>query len=127
MRRLPRLFLTLLLLSAALPAAAQTSPSWKLDDALRGSVASGCTGTKSVIIRTKRGDRESLRNSLVTAGRKVKGEFPALDAVTAEVSCADLITLAESNSTHSISLNSPIFGHQLTAVDTTVPTPADST
>jgi serine protease AprX len=126
MPSLRRFFLALLLLSPAVPAAAQASPSWKLDDALRESVVSGCSGTQSVIIRTKHGDRESLRKTLVAAGRTVKGEFPALDAVTAEVSCADLITLAESSSTHSISLNSPIYGHQLDAVDSTVSTTTDS-
>ena len=89
------------------------SPSSKFDDSLRGSIASGCTGTKSVIIRTKPGSRETLRKSLMAQGRRVKGEFPGLDAITAEVSCADLDALAAFRETASISDNAKVHGHQL--------------
>jgi hypothetical protein len=65
-----------------------------LDDSLRGSVARGCAGSQSVIIRTKPGARETMRKSLVVQGRRVNGEFPTLDAITAQVSCADLKALA---------------------------------
>ena len=36
------------------------------------------------------GAREALRKSLAAQGRKVRGEFPALDAISVDVSCADL-------------------------------------
>ena len=91
---------------------AQAAPEAKLDDSLRESIARGCTGTKSVIIRTKPGERESLRKSLVAQGRRVKGEFPALDAITADVSCADLNALVRFGQTASISDNAKVHGHQ---------------
>ncbi len=87
----------------------------KLDDSLRGSIARGCSDTKSVIIRTKPGAREALRKSLAAQGRRVKGEFPALDAITADVSCADLNALAGFRETASISDNAKVHGHQLGA------------
>ena len=90
---LARLLFSVSLVGAfAVPAAAQGNS--KLYDSLRESLARGCTGTKSVIIRTQPGAREALRNSLTAQGRKVKGEFPALDAITADVRCADLSALA---------------------------------
>ena len=46
------------------------------------------------------------------AGR-VKGEFPALDAITADVSCADLKALAGFRETASVSDNAQVHGHQL--------------
>jgi serine protease AprX len=73
----------------------------------------GCTGTKSVIIRTVPGAREALRTSLMAQGRNVKGEFPALDAITADVSCADLTALAGFRETASVSDNARVQGHQL--------------
>jgi serine protease AprX len=120
MRLIPRLFIALFLVTPVTALAEQKAPGLKLDDSLRESVAGGCTGTTSVIIRTKPGYREALRNSLIAAGRKVKGEFPALDAVAAEVSCADLLALVDFQSTDSISSNPPVYGHQL--VDTTTST-----
>ncbi len=80
----------------------------KLDKSLRQTVERGCVGTKSVIIRTKPGYREAVRRSLAHGGRKVKGEFPALDAITAEVKCEDLDSLAASLATASISGNHKI-------------------
>jgi serine protease AprX len=96
----------------------------KLDKTLRQSVERGCVGTKRVIIRTKPGYREAVRKSLTNGGRKVKGEFPALDAITAEVRCEDLLNLADSNSTSSIS-----GVHKLTAqqFDLAVEEPAPAT
>ena len=97
------------------PAAAEQRDS-KLDDSLRGSIARGCSDTKSVIIRTKPGAREALRKSLAAQGRRVKGEFPALDAITVDVSCADLNALAGFRETASISDNAKVHGHQLGAI-----------
>ena len=48
-------------------------------------------------------------------GRRVKSEFPALDAITAEISCADLKALAGFRETASVSDNARIHGHQLDA------------
>ncbi len=77
----------------------------KLDEPLRRTVERGCTGKKSVIVRTKPGYREGLRNSLAAHGDVVKGEFPALDAIAAEVHCDDLVELAGFGSTASVSEN----------------------
>ncbi|HKY22501.1 MAG TPA: S8 family serine peptidase, partial [Vicinamibacterales bacterium] len=93
----------------AAPLAAQGRAS-KLDKQLQR----GCTGTRSVIIRTKPGFRESLRNSLNAQGRFVTGEFPALDAVTVEVPCSDLAVLARFGGTDSISDNASVNAHALT-------------
>jgi serine protease AprX len=84
----------------------------RLDDSLRDSVARGCTGSKSVIIRTTPGAREALRNSLVSQGRRVKGEFPSLDAISADVRCDDLKLLASFGQTASVSDNATVHGHQ---------------
>jgi serine protease AprX len=106
--RLVRLNLALIL-TALVPsmAAAQTGAP-KLDESLRETVANGCVGTRPVIIRTKPGYREGLRASLQAHGDIVKGEFPALDALAAEVHCDDLTTLAGFSSTNSVSLNGPV-------------------
>src|SRR5687767_1763430 len=97
------------------PAAAGQRNS-KLDDSLRESVARGCSGTKSVIIRTKPGARAALRKSLQAQGRRVKGEFPALDAMTIEVRCADLNALAKFADIASVSDNAKVHGHQLETI-----------
>ena len=80
-----------LMLSAALIAifGVQGASAQVLDDSLRESAVRGCTGSKSVIIRTRPGAREALRKSLAAQGRRVKGEFPSLDAITADVRCGD--------------------------------------
>jgi serine protease AprX len=83
-----------------------------LDDSLRNSVARGCTGNKSVIIRTRPGARETLRKSLVSQGRRVNSEFPSLDALAADVRCDDLKTLAGFGQTVSVSDNATVHGHQ---------------
>jgi serine protease AprX len=98
------------------PAAAEPRNS-KLDESLRQAIARGCSGTKSVIIRTTPGSREALRKSLAAQGRKVKGEFPALDAITAEVRCGDLKALASFSQTVSISDNARVEGHQLGIIE----------
>ena len=81
-----------------------------LDDSLRDSAVRGCTGSKSVIIRTRPGAREALRKSLAAQGRRVKGEFPSLDAITAEVRCGDLHALAGFRETASVSDNATVQG-----------------
>jgi len=83
-----------------------------LDDSLQESVARGCTGTRSVIIRTRPGAREALRQSLTSQGRRVKGEFPSLNAIAADVRCEDLKTLAGLGHTASVSDNATVEGHQ---------------
>ena len=110
--RLPRLVCIALIATFGVsPAAAKG-----LDDSLRGSVARGCTGSKSVIIRTEPGTRETLRKSLVAQGRRVNSEFPALDAITAEVNCADLDTLVGFSQVASVSANANVQGHQIDLV-----------
>src|SRR5262245_21935018 len=110
---LPRLLTTVALLATfAVPAAAGQGHS-KLDASLRDSLARDCKGTKSVIIRTAPGAREALRNLLASQGRKVQGEFPALDAITAEVPCGDLHALANYSQAISLSDNANVSGHQL--------------
>jgi serine protease AprX len=112
MRSVRILTAVVLVATFGVPAAAEQRDS-KLDDSLRGSIARGCSDNKSVIIRTKPGAREALRKSLAAQGRRVKGEFPALDAITVDVSCADLNALAGFRETASISDDAKIQGHQL--------------
>jgi serine protease AprX len=102
-----RLIVALALVAASVPAAAQTAES-KLDESLRESLQRGCVGMQPVIIRTKAGYRQALRDSLAQHGDVVKGEFPSLDAISAEVHCADLTMLAGFDSTISVSLNAPV-------------------
>ncbi|MEO5739686.1 MAG: S8 family peptidase, partial [Vicinamibacterales bacterium] len=111
--RLARFVTTVALVTAFGVPAAAGQANRKLDNSLRAATAQGCTGTKSVIIRTAPGQREALRKSLMAQGRRVKGEFPALDAMTVDVSCADLNALAGFRETASISDNAPVSGHQL--------------
>ena len=87
---------------------AQSTPDAKLDESLREAVERGCVGTQPVIIRTKPGYRQALRDSLQAHGDVVKGEFPSLDAIAAVVHCADLLTLPTFDSVASVSLNGPI-------------------
>ncbi len=89
-----------------------TARGAKLDRSLRESVERGCAGAQSVIIRTTAGNREALRNALSSQGRRVKGEFPALDAIAADVSCADLEALSGFGGTSSISGNVSVETHQ---------------
>src|SRR5688572_28790440 len=96
----------------SMPAAAEQRHA-KLDESLNDSLARGCKGTKSVIIRTRPGSREAVRNSLAAQGRRVKGEFPALDAISVDVSCADLKAIAAFRETASVSDNATVHGHQL--------------
>jgi serine protease AprX len=88
----------------------------KLDDLLRAAVTGGCAGTRSVIIRTKPGQRESVRRSLTAHGDHVKGEFPGIDALAVEVHCEDLLALVGLGATRSMSNNSPVWAHQLETV-----------
>ena len=50
----------------------------------------------------------ALRDSLAAHGDVVRGEFPALDAVAADVHCDDLAVPAGFASTNSVSLNGPV-------------------
>jgi serine protease AprX len=108
-----RILATITLVATFGVSAAAEQRASKLDQSLRESIARGCSGIKSVIIRTQPGAREALRKSLVAQGRRVKAEFPALDAITADVSCADLHALAGFRETASISDNAKVHGHQL--------------
>jgi len=106
--RLEQLAKTALLTALlAAPASAQT-PEAKLDESLRESIERGCAGVQPVIIRTKPGYRQALRDSLASHGDTVKGEFPALDAIAADVHCDDLTALAGFASTDSVSFNGPV-------------------
>ena len=125
--RLARSLTTVALIAIfGVPAAAGQGHS-KLDKSLGDWIASGCQGTKSVIIRTVPSAREALRKSLTAQGRKVKGEFPALDAITADVSCADLKALAGFRETASVSDNAKVHGHQLADEPVTEATPEQPT
>ena len=87
---------------------AQTVADPKLDESLRETVARGCTGPQSVIIRTQAGYRGGLRNSLTEHGDTVTGEFASLDAVAAEIHCDDLAALASFSAIKSVSRNAPV-------------------
>ena len=94
--RLKQIVMALGFTALAVPtvAYAQSVPNAKLDESLRESVERGCAGTQSVIITTKPGYRQALRDSLAAHGDVVKGEFPSLEAIAADVHCEDLATLA---------------------------------
>jgi serine protease AprX len=128
-QRIRRLAQTAFLLTVLVPGAAyaQTAPvpAPKLDESLRASIDRGCTGTHSVIIRTQPGFRAGLRASLQAHGNVVSGEFPALESVAAEVSCADLQTLAGFSSTSAISVNAPVGAHSLDMAATVVAAQAE--
>jgi serine protease AprX len=91
----------LLLPLSAAPLAAQGTPT-KIDEALRQSLRAGCS-TERVIIRTKRGYRAGLLQSLKQHGDVVAAEHPSLDAITADVHCDDLETMEGFSSVLSIS------------------------
>jgi serine protease AprX len=100
----------------AVPASshAQSTPSAKLDESLREVIDRGCVGTRSVIVTTQPGYRAALRDSLAAHGDLIKGEFPSLEAIAADVHCEDLSTLAASSTTISVSFNGPIAVQDLT-------------
>ena len=93
-------------IGVAAPVIAQDAPT-KIDKALIQSLAAGC-GTEQVIIRTKRGYRAGLLQSLEAHGDRVAAEHPAIDAVTAEVHCDDLATVARFDAVLSISQDSVV-------------------
>ncbi len=76
-------------------------------------------GTQSVIITTKPGYRQAVRDSLSAHGDRVIGEFPALNAITAEVHCEDLVVLPSSAATTSISVNARVAAQQLLSSEPT--------
>jgi serine protease AprX len=100
----------------AVPGAAyaQTPTDTKLDESLREAVERGCVGTQPVIIRTKRGYRQAVRDLLTAHGDVIKGEFPSLEAIAAVVHCEDLSTLPAFDSVESVSLNGPVAVQSLT-------------
>lgn len=99
-----------LLVMALLPSVsyAQSTAGAKLDESLREAMERGCSGTQSVIITTKPGSREGLRAALTAHGDTVTGEFPALDAVAADIHCEDLSTLAGFATTRAVSANANV-------------------
>ena len=116
MRLFRQTVLTLLCAAPALTAAAQTAPATKLDESLREALERGCVDTKSVIITAAPGFRQSLRDSLAAHGDTVRGEFPNLNAVAAEVHCADLTTLANFGATSALSADAPVGVQQLSGL-----------
>src|SRR5687767_14327417 len=101
------------------PVYAQATADAKLDESLRESVERGCVGTEPVIIRTKPGYRQAVRDSLAAHGDLVKGEFPSLNAIVAVVHCDDLSTLPAFDSVASVSLNGPVAVQGLTLLVST--------
>ena len=117
--RFKQIVMALGVTALAVPGAAyaQAAPDAKLDESLRESVERGCVGTQPVIIRTKRGYRQAVRDSLTAHGDVIKGEFPSLDAIAAVVHCDDLSTLPAFDSVASVSLNGPVAVQSLTRAD----------
>jgi serine protease AprX len=93
---------------------AQAAADAKLDESLRESVERGCVGSQPVIIRTKPGYRQAVRDSLTAHGDLIKGEFPSLNAIAAVVHCDDLSTLPAFDSVASVSFNGPVAVQGLT-------------
>ena len=91
------------------PSSWKDKQSWaKLDASLRATVESGCQTAASVIVRTKPGYREGLRDSLKAHGNQPTAEFASINAVAVSVSCGDLQTLAGFDSTLSVSVNARV-------------------
>ena len=99
-----------LMAAIAVPAAASDE---RLDASLRDKLKRGCSGTQSVIVRARPGERDKMRKSLASQGRKVKAEFPALNSIVTDVRCDDLKTLVRSGNAVSVSENAVVGGHQL--------------
>ena len=108
------LLLTLLVPGVSYAQEVGSVASTKLDESLRQSIQQGCVGTTSVIVRTKAGYRQGLRDSLTQHGDLVKGEFPELDAVAADVHCDDLSALAGFTTVYSVSSNARVGAQTLT-------------
>ena len=104
-------FTTAALVAVALlsdTAGAQTIETAKLDESLRESVERGCHGRQEVIITVEPGYREALSLALSVHGDKVTGEFPAINAIAADIHCDDLVALAAFGSIRAVSTNAAI-------------------
>src|SRR5262249_22219467 len=118
-RRLERLTRSAIFLTALAPlaAGAQTATSPKLDESLRQALEAGCTTSKAVIVTTKPGFREAVRSDLAARGATIYGEYPALEAISARVSCAALPGVADLASVSSVSSNAAVGAQQTTLTD----------
>ena len=116
-----RLIYLILLLSLPLPKAVwgQDAPTGKLDESLQQAVDAGCPGPQAVIIRTKPGYRQGLRESLQAHGDSVVGEFVSIDAVAATVHCDDLKVLESFTSTASVSRDATVTAGAKKSTSTT--------
>ena len=93
------------------------NPKPKLDGALEQLTAGPGNWRVPVIIRAK-GDCVSLRARLETRGR-LRGNHPAIHAVSADIDVRDLDALSELPCVDSISLDAPVAAHQ--TITTTSP------
>src|SRR5688572_8798328 len=93
-------------IGVAVPAAAQPKAR-KIDEALSRSLDAGCA-TEQVIIRTKRGFRSGVSQSLQEHGDRVTAVLPSIDAVAAELHCDDLASLAGFDAVISISKDAEV-------------------
>jgi serine protease AprX len=89
-------------------AGAQTIETAKLDESLRESVERGCHGRQEVIITVEPGYREALQLALTAHGDRVTGEFPAINAIAADIHCDDLVALARFGSIRAVSTNAAV-------------------
>jgi serine protease AprX len=104
-----------MLVAIAAPLAAQDAGP-KIDKALTQSLNAGC-GTEQVIIRTKPGFRAGLSLSLKAHGDRVTAEHSGIEAVTAEMHCDDMATLAAFPEVLSISQDAIVNAHGISAPD----------
>ena len=107
-----RIFLaTLTVLTVTVPAfAAGKKP--KVDEALAGSLNSGAA-TQRIIITTEPGERENVRKSFESKGRRFKAEHASLNLLVGEFSNADVLELAKNNKVKALSLDVPVNAQQL--------------
>lgn len=82
----------------------------KLDRALREAVRKG-SASERVIIRTKPGFREGLRQVLQAHGDEIENDHPSIDALTAQVHGADLAALASDPAVESVSVDAVVTAH----------------
>src|SRR5689334_19824624 len=88
----------------------------KIDKPLEQLLSHGCRGARAipVIVRAAKGYRVGVANALKSHGNHVRGEFASINAVAADVSCADLRRLAGFDVVESISTDAAISAQAVT-------------
>ena len=124
-RAVPVLALALCLLGVAMPVFAESRGS-KLDRVLREARRQGAV--HRVIIQTRPGARVALKNALTAHGDVIRGEHPALNALTVTLHGEDLSALEADPSVLAVSIDAEVTAfaaRQKSARRVQEPTPVD--